>query len=82
MYAKILKNKRSILGYGIIMLIVLAIMLLTGVQYALAATAWDGTTVDSEFAGEGTADNPYLITSAAELAGLAANVNGGTVSYY
>ena len=34
-------------------------------------SAWDGTTIDKEWEGAGTAENPYLITSAAELAGLA-----------
>ena len=41
------------------------------------ADIWDGTTVDTTWAGSGTADNPYLITSAAELKGLANQVNNG-----
>ena len=36
---------------------------------------WQGD-IDTVFEGEGTEDNPYLISSAAELAGLASNVNG------
>ena len=40
------------------------------------ADVWDGD-IDIEWVGEGTKDNPYLITSAAELAGLAQKVNGG-----
>lgn len=32
---------------------------------------WDGTAIDTEWDGNGTAESPYKITSAAELAGLA-----------
>ncbi len=38
---------------------------------------WDGTTKDTNFNGTGTEADPYLIQSASQLAGLAANVNGG-----
>lgn len=40
---------------------------------------WDGkkVTYTHYFYGEGTSESPYLIKSAADLAGLAANVNGG-----
>ena len=37
---------------------------------------WDGT-YDTEWDGSGTEDDPYLITSAGELAGLSVKVNGG-----
>ncbi|MGM9695218.1 MAG: InlB B-repeat-containing protein, partial [Alloprevotella sp.] len=39
-----------------------------------AQTYWDGS-CDTEWEGEGTADSPYLITSAAELAGMAKRTN-------
>ena len=41
---------------------------------------WDGKKVSSgyTFSGGGTSDNPWRITSATDLAGLAANVNAGT----
>lgn len=42
----------------------------------MSQTFWDGTT-DDEWAGEGTSTSPYLITSAAELAGLAKRTNKG-----
>lgn len=38
---------------------------------------WDGETTDTNFNGSGTQEDPYLIESASQLAGLAANVNGG-----
>lgn len=41
---------------------------------AQAQTYWNGT-ADTEFAGSGTEADPYLITTAEELAGLAARVN-------
>lgn len=37
---------------------------------------WDGS-IDTEWLGSGTEDDPFLISSAAELAGLAQNVNSG-----
>lgn len=40
----------------------------------LAQEVWDGTT-DTEWEGEGTAESPYLIGTAAELAGLACRTN-------
>lgn len=40
------------------------------------ADVWDGS-IDTEWDGSGTASDPYLITSAAELAGLAERVNNG-----
>ena len=36
---------------------------------------WNGVSVDTEFTGSGTEESPYLITSAAELAGMAKLVN-------
>lgn len=44
---------------------------------------WDGKKVSSgyTFSGGGTSDNPWRITSATDLAGLAANVNSGTNNY-
>ena len=38
----------------------------------------DGVTRDTDFEGGGTESDPYLISSAEELAGLAYNVNNGT----
>lgn len=43
---------------------------------------WDGKSVKTDFSGEGTQESPYLITSAAELAGLAKNVNDGEQTIY
>jgi len=40
-------------------------------------TSWDGMTTDTEFEGEGTKDNPYLISDSFELAGLRELVNSG-----
>ncbi|MDE5551107.1 MAG: hypothetical protein K2I99_07170, partial [Bacteroidaceae bacterium] len=41
-----------------------------------AQEVWDGTT-DVEWSGKGTADSPYLIGTAAELAGMAQRTNAG-----
>lgn len=42
------------------------------------ADVWDGTTAESIKYGDGSNDNPYLITSANELAYIATQVNNGT----
>ena len=39
-----------------------------------AVSYWDGTT-DTDWSGNGTASSPYLITSAAEFAGMAEKIN-------
>ena len=54
-------------------LILLSAVCVGGVS---GADVWDGT-ADTTWSGSGTAANPYLITSAEELAGLAQKVNGG-----
>lgn len=41
-----------------------------------AQTIWDGS-ADTEWEGEGTESSPYLISTAAELAGVAKRTNGG-----
>ena len=40
-------------------------------------SVWDGTSVSESFVGEGTAENPYLISSGADLALIRQLVNGG-----
>jgi len=39
-------------------------------QADAATSTWDGTSIDTSFSGFGISSDPYLITSAAELAGL------------
>ena len=53
--------------------LLMAAVLLCSVSVS-AQTYWDGT-ADKSWAGSGTAADPYLITSAEELAGLAEQVN-------
>ena len=54
---------------------VCALLSLSGLPAVLPAqTYWDGSS-DTEWEGQGTAESPYLITSAAELAGLAKRAN-------
>lgn len=61
---------KSILTKKALLLCLAAIPLLLPAQ-----EVWDGTTVDTEWEGLGTAESPYLIGSAAELAGLAQRTN-------
>ena len=53
---------------------ILVLCMLFSAISAQAQTYWNGT-ADTEFAGLGTEADPYLITTAEELAGLAARVN-------
>ena len=46
-----------------------------GEEATPTASVWDGTTLDTEWAGTGTEADPYEISSAAELAGLAKNIS-------
>ena len=45
--------------------------------YYSEVSVWDGTSVSESFVGEGTAENPYLISSGADLALIRQLVNGG-----
>ncbi len=45
--------------------------------YYSEVDVWDGTSVSAEFVGEGTAENPYLISSGADLSLIREKVNGG-----
>ncbi len=56
---------------------VLVAMLLATVVIGTSAAAWDGTTASTYLVGEGTAENPYRIASAEDLAFLAKDVDGG-----
>lgn len=48
-----------------------------GAEIPTDAVKWDGTS-STGWTGAGTADNPYIIDDASELAGLASQVNSGT----
>ena len=62
----------------IITFALLAAMMLTMLVANVSAAAWDGTTASASLKGEGTAENPYLIESAEDLAFLAKSVDEGT----
>ena len=62
-------NKKKLITHSILVLC----LFLSAIS-AQAQTYWNGT-ADTEFAGSGTEADPYLITTAEELAGLAARVN-------
>ena len=50
----------------------------TYIAPATFAATWDGMTTATDWTGSGTEGDPYEITTAAQLAGLAEQVNGGT----
>ncbi len=51
---------------------------LPGGESILDADSWDGTVASGFAGGTGTSDDPYLISTSAQLAYLAQQVNGGT----
>ncbi|MBO4936961.1 MAG: hypothetical protein J6C90_01405 [Clostridia bacterium] len=55
---------------------------LGGGRKLLNASVWDGSSRDTTWDGSGTEANPYIISSAAELYGLAYQVNNNTTSTY
>ena len=78
-------NNKSAIGKSIIILlftviisaaILFAVVGINDTAYALSTDTWDGTTTTS-FSGSGTSLDPYYISTCAELAYLAQEVNGG-----
>ena len=59
-------------------LILSVLMILPLFTLNCSAAAWDGKTASSSLKGSGTAEAPYLVESAEDLAFLAASVNAGT----
>lgn len=61
-----------------ILTICMMVQLFACVTMASAMTqVWDGTVAESYTGGTGTADDPYIISSAAELAYMSAQVGAG-----
>jgi len=58
-------------------LVLFAAMLISLFAFNINA-AWDGTSVSASLKGEGTADSPYIVETAEDLAYLAKSVNEGT----
>ena len=55
----------------VLSIVLCTVMLLSLFVVSTSAAAWDGTTVSTSLKGEGTADKPYLVETAADLAYLA-----------
>lgn len=53
-------------------------MMLTFAMLCGAQTPWDGTVAESYAGGDGTAENPFQIATAEQLAYLAQQTNNGT----
>ncbi len=61
----------------VILLLVLALILLPACENPPKVSVWDGSVAEGFGAGEGSAEKPYEIASAAEFAYLAQAVNAG-----
>ena len=63
---------------SLFLVLALCLTLLPATALAEGATAWDGSSVATAFAGgDGTESNPYQIADGAQLAYLANEVNKG-----
>ncbi len=73
-----MKTKRTnrFLSIRLTLVMVVGMLLITAFAIPPASAAWDGSTTDSDWEGGGTQQDPYLISSAEELAGMAAAING------
>ena len=73
-----MKTKRTnrFLSILLTLVMVVGMLLITAFAIPPASAAWDGSTTDSDWEGGGTQQDPYLISSAEELAGMAAAING------
>jgi len=61
----------------VLSIVLCTVMLLSLFVLPTSAAAWNGTDVSTSLKGEGTAEKPYLVETAADLAFLAQDVNGG-----
>ena len=76
------KFSNRILSLVLALIIMLGVTPITGLTVSAAAAddVWDGSKASQAWeSGGGTATDPYVIMTAAQLAKLASNVNGGTV---
>ena len=62
----------------IFILMLIAVMICPMLSVGTSAEAWDGKEISTSLKGDGTAQSPILIESAADLACLAVTVNNGT----
>ena len=70
---------KKILVLFLCLTVVLSTMALLPVS--AEANVWDGCTVSTALEGAGTADNPYLIATGADLALMRQEINAGNVLY-
>lgn len=68
-------NKQRVSIRLLCLLVVALLCSIIMIGGASAASVWDGKSIDTSFSGSGSESSPYLISSAAELAGLAELVN-------
>lgn len=74
-----LKTKKRLLAAGAAALVLITALLciFTAVTVNADSDEWDGTAAAAFAGGTGTSDDPYLISTAEQLAYLAAQVNSG-----
>jgi len=61
----------------VFLVVLIGLLAIFSFGQAFAASIWDGTSTSEDWDGCGTADDPYLIATAAQLKGLADSVNNG-----
>ncbi|MFW5649272.1 MAG: InlB B-repeat-containing protein [Candidatus Alkaliphilus sp. MAG34] len=68
----------DIFGKMVFWVILFSLVFLFTPSKVFAADVWDGIGSNTGWVGQGTSDDPYIISTAAQLRGLADNVNDGT----
>jgi predicted phosphodiesterase len=69
---------RNISRNIVFLAVLISLVIVFNPNQVFATDAWDGVGSDTDWGGNGTSDNPYIISTAAQLKGLADSVNGGT----
>lgn len=74
-----MKHTTKVLALFLSLIMMLSVATIGSFAAEATTSTWDGVAVSSSLSGTGTEDDPYLISSAADLAYLAKAVNDGTL---
>ena len=75
-----MKNSTKVLALLLSLIMMLSVATIGSFAAEATTSTWDGVAVSTSLTGTGTADDPYLISSAADLKYLADKVNDGTLN--
>ena len=82
MLKSLFKKAVSLFTAAVILAVILTAAPAAFAQEGSGGSVWDGIARDYDWEGEGTQENPYLIKSAAELAGMERGYTSGQRYYF